>query len=80
MVINSSSILTLSFFMLNMQHKSEQVNLELWREAQLYGDIQLMPFVDYYTLITLKTISICMFGVCSLFQAFTLLFESFSLS
>ncbi|CAO2208082.1 unnamed protein product [Urochloa humidicola] len=43
-------------------HNSEQVNMELWREAQLYGDIQLMPFVDYYTLITFKTISICMFG------------------
>jgi hypothetical protein len=50
-----------------MQHKNEQVNMELWREAQLYGDIQLMPFVDYYTLITLKTIAICMFGVCILF-------------
>jgi len=44
-------------------HKSEQVNMELWRESQLYGDIQLMPFVDYYSLITFKTISICMFGV-----------------
>jgi len=43
-------------------HKSEQVNMELWRESQLYGDIQLMPFVDYYSLITFKTISICMFG------------------
>ncbi|KAM3400366.1 hypothetical protein ACQJBY_005314 [Aegilops geniculata] len=45
-----------------MQHKNEQVNMELWREAQLYGDIQFMPFVDYYTLITLKTVAICMFG------------------
>uniref|UniRef100_R7WER6 Hexosyltransferase n=1 Tax=Aegilops tauschii TaxID=37682 RepID=R7WER6_AEGTA len=43
-------------------HKNEQVNMELWREAQLYGDIQFMPFVDYYTLITLKTVAICMFG------------------
>jgi hypothetical protein len=44
--------------------------MELWREAQMYGDIQLMPFVDYYTLITLKTIAISMFGVCSLFNLF----------
>ncbi|KAG8052192.1 hypothetical protein GUJ93_ZPchr0001g31485 [Zizania palustris] len=43
-------------------HKNEQVNVEIWREAQMYGDIQFMPFVDYYTLITLKTIAICMFG------------------
>ncbi|KAM7277891.1 hypothetical protein ACFE04_005025 [Oxalis oulophora] len=40
-------------------HKNSQVNFELWREAQAYGDIQLMPFVDYYSLISLKTIAIC---------------------
>ncbi|GAV71651.1 Gal-bind_lectin domain-containing protein/Galactosyl_T domain-containing protein [Cephalotus follicularis] len=43
-------------------HKSSQVNFELWREAQAYGDIQLMPFVDYYSLISLKTIAICIMG------------------
>lgn len=43
-------------------HKNSQVNFELWREAQAYGDIQLMPFVDYYSLISLKTIAICIFG------------------
>ncbi|KAK3160771.1 hypothetical protein QOZ80_1BG0064210 [Eleusine coracana subsp. coracana] len=43
-------------------HNNDQVNMELRREAQMYGDIQLMPFVDYYTLITLKTIAISMFG------------------
>ncbi|KAK9136607.1 hypothetical protein Sjap_007201 [Stephania japonica] len=44
------------------QHKNRQVNMELWKEAQAYGDIQLMPFVDYYSLITLKTVSICIMG------------------
>lgn len=43
-------------------HKNKQVNEELWKEAQTYGDIQLMPFVDYYDLITLKTIAICIYG------------------
>ncbi|KAF9591688.1 hypothetical protein IFM89_005560 [Coptis chinensis] len=43
-------------------HKNTQVNLQLWKEAQAYGDIQLMPFVDYYSLITLKTIAICIMG------------------
>ncbi|KAM4127111.1 hypothetical protein ACJW30_02G066700 [Castanea mollissima] len=43
-------------------HKNNQVNYELWREAQAYGDIQLMPFVDYYSLIALKTVAICIFG------------------
>lgn len=43
-------------------HKNKQVNLELWKESQAYGDIQLMPFVDYYSLITLKTVAICVLG------------------
>ncbi|KAF6156517.1 hypothetical protein GIB67_011318 [Kingdonia uniflora] len=43
-------------------HKNIKVNIELWREAQTYGDVQLMPFVDYYSLITLKTIAICIMG------------------
>ncbi|KAG4378425.1 hypothetical protein GLYMA_17G038100v4 [Glycine max] len=44
-------------------HKNNRVNFELWTEAQAYGDIQLMPFVDYYSLISLKTIAICIMGV-----------------
>ncbi|XP_050237249.1 beta-1,3-galactosyltransferase GALT1 [Mercurialis annua] len=43
-------------------HKNQLVNEELWSEAQTYGDIQLMPFVDYYNLITWKTLAICIFG------------------
>lgn len=46
-----------------LQHKNQIVNEELWNEAQTYGDIQLMPFVDYYGLITWKTLAICIFGV-----------------
>ncbi|XP_015895122.3 beta-1,3-galactosyltransferase GALT1 [Ziziphus jujuba] len=43
-------------------HKNQIVNEELWNEAQTYGDVQLMPFVDYYGLITWKTLGICIFG------------------
>ncbi|PHT82242.1 putative beta-1,3-galactosyltransferase 16 [Capsicum annuum] len=43
--------------------KNRQVNFELWKEAQAYGDIQLLPFVDYYGLLALKTIAICIMGV-----------------
>ncbi|KAH9773916.1 Beta-1,3-galactosyltransferase GALT1 [Citrus sinensis] len=43
-------------------HKNQIVNGELWSEARTYGDIQLMPFVDYYNLITWKTLAICIFG------------------
>lgn len=53
--------------MINMQHKSPIVNLELWNEARTYGDVQLMPFVDYYSLISWKTLAICIFGVIIVF-------------
>ncbi|KAL7091404.1 hypothetical protein ACP275_12G103700 [Erythranthe tilingii] len=43
-------------------HKNQSVNEEQWNEARTYEDIQLMPFVDYYTLLTWKTIAICIFG------------------
>ncbi|KAG6552310.1 hypothetical protein Mapa_006163 [Marchantia paleacea] len=43
-------------------HKQDQVNKEMWDEAKTYGDIQLLPFVDYYHLITLKTIAICIYA------------------
>ncbi|XP_039125602.1 beta-1,3-galactosyltransferase GALT1 isoform X2 [Dioscorea cayenensis subsp. rotundata] len=46
-------------------HKNEMVNEELWNEARTYGDIQLMPFVDYYSLITWKTVAICIYGTNS---------------
>ncbi|XP_059651536.1 hydroxyproline O-galactosyltransferase GALT3-like isoform X2 [Cornus florida] len=48
---------------ISVTNTNRQVNLELWREAQVYGDIQLMPFVDYYSLLSLKTIAICIMGV-----------------
>ncbi|CAI9119050.1 OLC1v1020711C1 [Oldenlandia corymbosa var. corymbosa] len=43
-------------------HKNEKVNYELWKEAEAFGDIQLMPFIDYYSLLTLKTIAIFILG------------------
>ncbi|KAJ6899886.1 beta-1,3-galactosyltransferase GALT1-like [Populus alba x Populus x berolinensis] len=53
-------------------HKNQIVNEELWNEARTYGDIQLMPFVDYYNLITFKTLAICIFGVhICLFSRYT---------
>lgn len=55
-----SGNVTVRFFV--GQHSNKQVNKEIWREALTYGDIQLMPFVDYYNLITLKTLAICIFG------------------
>lgn len=51
------------------------MNNELWEEAQTYGDVQFMPFVDYYSLITWKTLAICIFGVQ--FSLFLIQGESF---
>ena len=51
------------FITFDLQNKNRQVNFELWKEAQAYGDIQFMPFVDYYSLISLKTVAICIMGV-----------------
>ncbi|CAD6250569.1 unnamed protein product [Miscanthus lutarioriparius] len=42
------------------------VNEELWNEAHTYGDIQVLPFVDYYSLITWKTLAICIYGTSAL--------------
>lgn len=50
-----------------LQHKNQMVNDQLLNELQTYGDIQLVPFVDYYNLITWKTVAICTFGVRSHF-------------
>ncbi|XP_074274594.1 beta-1,3-galactosyltransferase GALT1-like isoform X2 [Silene latifolia] len=57
--VRSGSVAVRFFVGLN---KNQRVNEELWNEARAYGDIQLMPFVDYYSLITLKTVAICIFG------------------
>ncbi|KAG7624263.1 Galectin carbohydrate recognition domain [Arabidopsis thaliana x Arabidopsis arenosa] len=43
-------------------HTNEKVNLEMWRESKAYGDIQFMPFVDYYGLLSLKTVALCILG------------------
>ncbi|CAL5021280.1 unnamed protein product [Urochloa decumbens] len=43
-------------------HTNLMVNKELWKEARTYGDIQVLPFVDYYSLITWKTLAICIYG------------------
>ncbi|CAH2054821.1 unnamed protein product [Thlaspi arvense] len=43
-------------------HINGKVNLEMWREAKAYGDIQFMPFVDYYGLLSLKTVALCVLG------------------
>jgi hypothetical protein len=45
------------------QHSSKSINLELKKEAAYFGDIVIVPFLDHYDLVVLKTVAICDFGV-----------------
>lgn len=40
------------------------MNFELKREAEFFGDIVIVPFLDSYDLVVLKTVAICEYGVC----------------
>ncbi|KAF3336680.1 Beta-1,3-galactosyltransferase 15 [Carex littledalei] len=53
-------------------HKNGVVNEELWNEATTYGDIQILPFVDYYGLITWKTIAICIYGTDAVLASYVM--------
>jgi hypothetical protein len=39
--------------------------VELKKEAEFFGDIVIVPFMDSYDLVVLKTIAICEYGVKS---------------
>ncbi|OAY74866.1 putative beta-1,3-galactosyltransferase 18, partial [Ananas comosus] len=40
----------------------KEVNLELKKEAEFFGDIVIVPFMDSYDLVVLKTVAICEYG------------------
>lgn len=46
-----------------MQNPRKEVNAVLKKEAAFFGDIVILPFMDRYELVVLKTIAICEFGV-----------------
>lgn len=50
-----------------------EVNAVLRKEAAYFGDIVILPFMDRYELVVLKTTAICEFGVSS-FLNFQLIF------
>lgn len=37
--------------------------MELKKEAEFFGDIVIVPFMDNYDLVVLKTVAICEYGV-----------------
>jgi len=53
------------------QHTRKEVNLELKKEAEYFGDIVVVPYMDNYDLVVLKTVAICEYGVSNeLFRDF----------
>lgn len=39
------------------------MNIEVKREAEFFGDIVIVPYMDSYDLVVLKTVAICEYGV-----------------
>ncbi|CAL5066601.1 unnamed protein product [Urochloa decumbens] len=44
-------------------HGRMEVNVELKKEAEFFGDIVFVPFLDNYDLVVMKTLAICDYGV-----------------
>ncbi|RLM91631.1 hypothetical protein C2845_PM08G06100 [Panicum miliaceum] len=44
-------------------HGRNEINVELKKEAEFFGDIVIVPFMDSYDLVVLKTIAICEYAV-----------------
>lgn len=51
------------FFIIHLQNPRKEVNAVLKKEASYFGDIVILPFMDRYELVVLKTIAICEYGV-----------------
>lgn len=58
--IKSSNVVVRFFVALNPR---KEVNAMLKKEADYFGDIVILPFMDRYELVVLKTIAICEYGV-----------------
>lgn len=64
--IKSSKVVARFFVALNSR---KEVNVMLKKEAEYFGDIVILPFIDRYELVVLKTIAICEYGVQNLTAA-----------
>nr|GLL30148.1 hydroxyproline O-galactosyltransferase GALT2-like [Ipomoea trifida]GMD20928.1 hydroxyproline O-galactosyltransferase GALT2 [Ipomoea batatas]GMD25359.1 hydroxyproline O-galactosyltransferase GALT2 [Ipomoea batatas]GMD25404.1 hydroxyproline O-galactosyltransferase GALT2 [Ipomoea batatas]GME16940.1 hydroxyproline O-galactosyltransferase GALT2 [Ipomoea batatas] len=58
--IKSSDVVVRFFVALNPR---KELNAILKKEAAYFGDIVILPFIDRYELVVLKTIAICEYGV-----------------
>ncbi|KAL7604468.1 hydroxyproline O-galactosyltransferase GALT6 [Lactuca sativa] len=59
-LIKSSHVVARFFVAL---HARKEVNYELKKEADFFGDIVIVPYMDNYDLVVLKTVAICEYGV-----------------
>ncbi|XP_059445984.1 hydroxyproline O-galactosyltransferase GALT4-like [Corylus avellana] len=59
-LIKSSHVVARFFVAL---HGRNEVNLELKKEAEYFGDIVIVPYLDNYDLVVVKTVAICEYGV-----------------
>ncbi|KAJ4711230.1 Hydroxyproline O-galactosyltransferase [Melia azedarach] len=59
-LIQSSKVVARFFVAL---HGRKEVNLDLKKEAEYFGDIVIVPYMDAYDLVVLKTVAICEYGV-----------------
>ncbi|KAL6973329.1 Hydroxyproline O-galactosyltransferase galt5 [Sarracenia purpurea var. burkii] len=60
MLIKSSKVVARFFVAL---HARKEVNVDLKKEAEFFGDIVIVPYVDNYDLVVLKTVAISEYGV-----------------
>ncbi|XAR65433.1 Galactosylxylosylprotein 3-beta-galactosyltransferase [Bertholletia excelsa] len=59
-LIKSSNVVARFFVAL---HARNEVNMELKKEADFFGDIVIVPYMDNYDLVVLKTVAIAKYGV-----------------
>ncbi|GKV14162.1 hypothetical protein SLEP1_g25073 [Rubroshorea leprosula] len=58
-LVKSSAVVTRFFVAM---HARKEVNVELKKEAEFFGDIVIVPYMDNYDLVVLKTVAICEYG------------------
>ncbi|XP_052180424.1 hydroxyproline O-galactosyltransferase GALT2-like isoform X2 [Diospyros lotus] len=67
LAVKSSNVVVRFFVGLNPR---KEVNAIMKKEASYFGDIVILPFIDRYELVVLKTMAICQYGVQNVTAAY----------
>ncbi|XP_075505035.1 hydroxyproline O-galactosyltransferase GALT6-like [Primulina tabacum] len=62
-LIKSSKVVSRFFVAL---HARKDLNAEIKKEAEFFGDIVIVPYMDNYDLVVMKTVAICAYGARTL--------------